>query len=68
MKKIKHSLHFVIELDESNENAKELLALPEKIQIEKLEQGLQALVAPKLKLILDELNANNSWAKLKVVE
>jgi hypothetical protein len=67
MKQIKHSLYFITELDENNETAKELLSLSEEKQIFFLEQMLKDLVAPKLEKILKELNANNSFAKLKVV-
>jgi hypothetical protein len=67
MKQIKHSLHFITELDDSNETARELLSLSEEKQIFFLEQMLKDLVAPKLKTILKELNENNSFATLKVV-
>ena len=36
------------------------------IQTVMLEQMLKDLVAPKLKTIIDELNAGNSYATLKV--
>ena len=66
MKTIKHSLKFVTELDETNETAQHLLSLPKEIQTVMLEQMLKDLVAPALKPIIDELNANNSYATLKV--
>ena len=66
MKTIKHSLKFVTELDETNETAQHLLSLPKEIQTTLLEQMLKDLVAPALKPIIDELNANNSYATLKV--
>lgn len=68
MKQIKHSLEFITELDENNPTAKRVLALPKEMQIAMLEGMLKALVAPKLKPILDEVNANNSYALLKVAE
>ena len=68
MKTIQHSLHFVTELDETNSTAKQLLALPESIQIQFLESMLKDLLVPALKPALDEVNKGNSWAVLKVVE
>ena len=66
MKTIKHSLKFVTELDETNETAQHLLSLPKEMQTTLLEQMLKDLVAPALKPIIDELNAGNSYATLKV--
>ena len=66
MKTITHSLKFVTELDETNETAQLLLALPKPMQTAMLESMLKDLVAPALKPIIDELNANNSYATLKV--
>lgn len=68
MKQIKHSLEFITELDENNPTVKRLLALPKEMQIVMLEGMLKELVAPKLKPILDEVNAGNSYALLKVAE
>jgi hypothetical protein len=67
MKLIKHSLQFVTELDETNPTAQRLLALPQEMQIAMLEGMLKELVAPVLKTTLDELNAGNSYATLKVI-
>ena len=66
MKTITHSLKFVTELDENNETAQRLLALPKPMQIAMLESMLKDLVAPALKPVIDELNAGNSYATLKV--
>ena len=66
MKTITHSLKFITELDETNETAQHLLSLPKEIQTVMLEQMLKDLVAPALKPIIDELNAGNSYATLKV--
>ena len=66
MKTITHSLKFVTELDETNETAQHLLSLPKEIQTVMLEQMLKDLVAPALKPLIDELNANNSYATLKL--
>jgi hypothetical protein len=67
MKLIKHSLQFVIELNETNPTAQRLLALPETMQIAMLESMLKELLAPTLKPAIDELNAGNSYATLKVI-
>ena len=66
MKTITHSLKFITELYETNETAQHLLSLPKEIQTVMLEQMLKDLVAPALKPIIDELNAGNSYATLKV--
>ena len=68
MKTIKHSLQFLTEVDETNPTAQRLLALPKDQQILLLESLLKELIAPKITPILDEANANNSWAILKVAE
>jgi hypothetical protein len=67
MKTIKHSLQFITELDETNLTAQKLLALPETMQIAMLESMLKELLAPALKPAIDELNAGNSFATLKVI-
>ena len=67
MKTVKHSLQFITELDETNPTAKQLLALPEQMQIVILEGMIKELLAPALKPAIDELNAGNSFATLKVV-
>jgi F0F1-type ATP synthase delta subunit len=68
MKQIEHSLKFITELDESDPTAKRLLSLSKESQIAMLEGMLKQIIAPKLKPILDEVNANNSFALLRVVE
>ena len=67
MKQIKHSLEFITELDENNEYAQRLLELDEAMASALLSSMVKDLVVPKLKPILDELNAGNSYALLKVV-
>ena len=67
MKTIKHSLHFVTELDENNPTAKKILDLSANEQIMILEQLLKEMVAPKLSKTLKELNENNSYATLRLV-
>ena len=66
MKTITHSLKFVTELDETNETAQRILSLPQEMQTAMLEGMLKDLVASALKPIIDELNAGNSYATLKV--
>ena len=63
---IKHSLHFVTELDETNPTAKQLLDLSADKQIMILEGMLKELVAPKLSKTIKELNENNSFATLRL--
>jgi hypothetical protein len=63
---IPHSLQFVTELDETHPIAKKLLALPTIDQTALLESMLKELLAPMIQVALDELNANNSYATLKV--
>jgi hypothetical protein len=67
MKQIKHSLEFITELDENNEVAQRLLNLDEDMASALLSSMVKDLIVPKLKPILDELNAGNSYALLKVV-
>ena len=67
MKQIEHSLKFITELDENDPTAKRLLSLSKEGQIAMLEGMLKQIIVPKLKPILDEVNANNSFALLKVV-
>jgi hypothetical protein len=65
---INHSLQFVTELDETHPVAKQLLALPTIDQVAMLEAMLKELLAPRIQPALDELNAGNSYATLKVAE
>jgi hypothetical protein len=68
MKTVEHSLRFITELDETNPTAQKLLALPKQMQIAMLEGMLTELLAPALQPAIDELNAGNSFATLKVVK
>jgi hypothetical protein len=45
-----------------------MLNLPEPMRIIMLESMLKELIAPKLKPILDEINAGGSYAILKVAD
>jgi hypothetical protein len=66
MKTITHSLKFVTELDETNPTAQRILELPHQTQTAMLNELLKDLVAPALKPLIDELNAGNSYATLKL--
>ena len=65
---VEHKLRFVTEFDETHPIAKEFLLLDEVSQIHLLESMLKDLLTPKLKPVLDEINANGSYAILKVAE
>ena len=66
MKTIHHYLKFATELDENNSTAKLLLSLPEEKQIQMLNLMLKDLLVPALQPAIDELNAGNSYATLKL--
>ena len=65
---IKHSLHFVTVVDETHPVGMTLLSLEKEMQIVMLESMLKELVGSRLTPILDEINANGSYAILKVAE
>jgi hypothetical protein len=68
MKTVEHSLRFVTELDENNPTAQRLLALDKNMQAELLEGMLHSLLVPDIMPLIDNLNAGNSYAILKVVK
>jgi NurA-like 5'-3' nuclease len=68
MVKVEHKLRFVTEFDETHPVAQQFLRLDEVSQVYMLESMLKALLAPALKPALDEINANGSYAILKVAE
>ena len=68
MVKVEHALKFVTEFDESHPVAQQFLSLDEVSQIMLLESMLKALLTPAIKPALDEINANGSYAILKVAE
>lgn len=68
MTKVEHSLRFVTEFDENHPVAKQFLQLDKDSQILILESMLKELIAPAIKPALDEINANGSYAILKVAE
>ena len=66
MVKVNHSLNFVTEFDETHPAAQQALSIPHSELIAMLEGMLKELVAPALTSVLDEINANGSYAILKV--
>ena len=67
MTKVEHSLKFVTEFDETHPTSQRFLELDEASQIAMLEGMLKELLAPAIQPAIDELNAGNSYATLKVV-
>ena len=68
MIKVEHALKFVTEFDETHPVAKQFLRLDEISQIAMLESMLKDLLIPALKPKLDEINANGTYAILKVAD
>ena len=68
MIKIPHSLNFVTEVDETHPVGMQLLALSQEMQKEMLEGMLKQLLAPAIQPVIDNLNANGSYAILKVAK
>ena len=68
MKKIEHSLKFVTEVDETHPIGMQLLALSQEMQKEMLEGMLKQLLVPAIQPVIDNLNANGSYAILKVAD
>ena len=68
MKTVEHSLRFITELDETNPTAQQLLSLDKDMQALLLEGMLHTLLVPDILPLIDNLNAGNSYAILKVVK
>jgi hypothetical protein len=68
MTKVEHTLKFVTEFDETHPIAKQALAIPHSELIAMLEGMLKDLLVPAITPVLDEINANGSYAILKVAE
>jgi hypothetical protein len=66
--KIEHNLKFVTEFMEGHPVTRQMEMLDEGTRVFMLESMLKDLIAPKLQPILDEVNANGSYAILKVAE
>jgi hypothetical protein len=67
MVEIKHSLHFVTQVDETHPIGMRLLALENEMQIAMLEGMLKELLVPAIAPVIADLNENGSYAILKVV-
>jgi hypothetical protein len=65
---VEHSLKFVTEFADNHPVTQQVMALDENTRIFMLESMLKDLVGSRLKPILDEINANGSYAILKVAE
>jgi hypothetical protein len=68
MVEIKHSLHFVTQVDETHPIGKQLLDLENEMRIQLLEGMLKDLLVPSLLPVIDKINENGSYAILKVVK
>ena len=66
--KIEHNLKFVTEFADNHPVTHPMLRLDENTRIVMLESMLKELVGSRLQPILDEINANGSYAILKVAE
>jgi len=65
---IKHSLHFVTVVDETHPVGFQLVNLETSMRRMMLESMLKELLAPRIQSALDEINANGSYAILKVAD
>ena len=65
---VEHSLKFVTEFKEGHPVTRQVMSLDESTRIMMLESMLKDLVGSRLQPILDEINANGSYAILKVAE
>ena len=63
---IEHNLKFVTEFKEGHPVTNQMKMLDEESQIEMLEGMLKQLVGSRLQPILDEINADGTYAILKV--
>jgi hypothetical protein len=66
--KIEHNLKFVTEFTDGHPVTHQMQMLDENTRRIMLESMLKDLIAPRLQPILDEINANGSYAILKVAE
>jgi hypothetical protein len=65
---IKHSLHFITEVDETHPVGFQLVNLETEMRRVMLESMLKELLAPRIQSALDEINAGGSYAILKVAD
>jgi len=66
MTPVEHSLKFVTEFDETHPIAKQFLELDEQSQIAMLESMLKNLLVSAIQPVIDIINANGTYAILKV--
>jgi hypothetical protein len=66
MTSVEHSLKFVTEFDETHPIAKQFLQLDEQSQIAMLESMLKDLLISAIQPVIDNINANGTYAILKV--
>jgi 2-phospho-L-lactate guanylyltransferase (CobY/MobA/RfbA family) len=66
--RIEHNLKFVTEFKDGHPVTRQVEMLDEDTRIFMLESMLKDLVGSRLQPILDEINANGSYAILKVAE
>ena len=65
---VEHNLKFITEFQEGHPVTHQVQMLDEDTRIAMLEGMLKDLVGSRLQPILDEINANGSYAILKVAE
>jgi hypothetical protein len=65
---IEHNLKFVTDFKDDHPVTAQILNMDESTRILMLESMLKELIGPRLKPILDEINAGGSYAILKVAE
>jgi len=63
---VEHNLKFITEFREGHPVTAQVMALDESTRVFMLESMLKDLVGSRLQPILDEINANGSYAILKV--
>ena len=68
MTKVEHSLKFITEFDETHPVGKSALSIPHSDLVAMLEKMLKDLVVPALGPVIDKINANGTYAILKVAE
>ena len=65
---VEHNLKFVTDFKEGHPVTEQIKAMPHSVLIAMLEGMLKDLVVPALSPIIEEINANGSYAILKVAE
>ena len=65
---VEHSLKFVTEFDETHPITNQVKSMPHSDLVALLEGMLKDLVVPALAPILDKVNANGTYAILRVAE